>query len=267
MSEMLSFHLPDSFIEAYEQREPDWGFPIGAGQSLAELIYVDKYSALQEDGTKERWFETCRRCVEGYYSILKDHCKGNRTPWNDFKAMASAKDAYDRMYHFKWLPPGRGLQHMGRPIVHEEGHSSALQNCAFLSTSKLSAHSVEEAILPFTRMMEMSMWGVGVGYDLKGEGNLTLHEPNRDKVEVFVVPDSREGWAESVGKLLESFFFKNRPVVDFDYSEVRPAGSQLKRFGGGPAAPVPWLPCMSLCAVSLTSVKVNSLHPETFLTS
>ena len=239
MSDMLSFHLPDSFIEGYADKKPNWGFPIGAGDSLAELIYVDKYSALKEDGTKEQWHETVRRCVEGYYSILKDHCRRNRTPWNDFKALSSAKDAYDRMWNFKWLPPGRGLQHMGRPIVHEEGHSSALQNCAFLSTSKLSSHSVEEATLPFTRMMEMSMWGVGVGYDLKGEGNLTLHEPNPDKTEIFVVPDHREGWAESVGKLLESYFFKNRATVEFDYSEVRPAGAALKRFGGRASGPGP----------------------------
>lgn len=562
MSDMLSFRLPDSFVEGYAEQTPDWGFPIGGGQYLSELIYVDKYSALKEDGTKERWHETVRRCIEGYYSILKDHCRRNRTPWNDFKALSSAKDAYDRMWHFKWLPPGRGLQHMGRPIVHEEGHSSALQNplhedtkvltregwkrlgdlegtvaevltsshlyaressesknftskwvkaevsmieyqpsvkieyrttlgevksivasrnhrwftknahhhnwkrvtseelveggflptvrphknylpslvgmqhgfffgdgsrttgeleqfgssvavlshlfghhmkyrdrcgwvgqlplewghipsggyaedqrymygflagyfaadgcvdeqghmslssariselldvkqifldlgievtepkltstssnyaeerelwtmrinrfdvtqeffllqhhrerwlastygksrtkkyariisvedagiqpvlcatvpeyeqfvtedfvltsnCAFLSTAKLSAHSAEEATLPFTRMMEMSMWGVGVGYDLKGEGNLTLHEPNPDKVEVFVVPDHREGWAESVGKLLESYFFKNRPTLEFDYSEVRPAGASLKRFGGRASGPGP----------------------------
>jgi ribonucleotide reductase alpha subunit len=239
MSDMLSFHLPDSFIEGYADKNPNWGFPIGAGDSLAELIYVDKYSALKEDGTKEQWHETVRRCVEGYYSILKDHCRRNRTPWNDFKALSSAKDAYDRMWNFKWLPPGRGLQHMGRPIVHEEGHSSALQNCSFLSTSKLSSHSAEEATLPFTRMMEQSMWGVGVGYDLKGEGNLTLHEPNPDKTEVFVVPDNREGWAESVGKLLESYFFKNRATVKFDYSEVRPAGAALKRFGGRASGPGP----------------------------
>lgn len=239
MPDYLSFHLPDSFVETYAERTPNWGFPIGGNQYLSELIYVDKYSALKEDGTKERWHETVRRCVEGYYSILKDHCKRNRTPWNDFKALASAKDAYDRMWNFKWLPPGRGLQHMGRPIVHEEGHSSALQNCAFLSTAKLSTHSVEEAILPFTRMMEMSMWGVGVGYDLKGEGNITLNSPNPDKTEVFVVPDHREGWAESVGKLLESYFFKNRPSVEFDYSQVRPAGTPLKRFGGRASGPGP----------------------------
>jgi|JI10StandDraft_1071094.scaffolds.fasta_scaffold11810_13 ribonucleoside-triphosphate reductase (thioredoxin) len=165
MEDFLSFKLPDTFIEEYVTKQPDWAFPINNNKKnplfLSELIYVDKYSALKEDGTKEHWYETCRRCVEGYYSILKDHCKQNRTPWNDFKALASAKDAYERMFTFKWLPPGRGLQHMGRPIVHVEQNSASLQNCAFISTDKLSNHSVAEATLPFVRMMEMSMWGIG----------------------------------------------------------------------------------------------------------
>jgi adenosylcobalamin-dependent ribonucleoside-triphosphate reductase len=239
MSELLSFRLPDSFIEEYANRTPDWGFPIGGGDSLAELIYVDKYSALKEDGTKERWHETVRRCIEGYHSILKDHCKRNRTPWNDFKAMASAKDSYDRMWNFKWLPPGRGLQHMGRSIIHDEGISNALQNCSFISTAKLSNHSALEAIGPFVKVMEQSMWGIGCGYDTKGAGKLTLCEPLVDKVETFIVPDTREGWAVSVGKLLQSFFFKNRPVVEFDYSEIRAAGAPLKRFGGRASGPEP----------------------------
>lgn len=243
MSDFLSFTLPDSFVDQYKRRKPAWGYPIGNGYFLSELIYVDKYSALKSDGTKERWYETCRRCVEGYFSILKDACKSNRTPWNDFKALSSAKDAYDRMFQFKWLPPGRGLQHMGREIVHVEQNSASLQNCGFLSTEKLSTHSVEEATLPFVRMMEMSMWGIGVGYDLKGEGNLTLNQPNPDKVNIYVVEDTREGWAASIGVLLESFFFKNRGTVEFDYSNIRPAGAPLKRFGGRASGPEPLRTC------------------------
>lgn len=239
MSDFLSFHLPETFVAEYEKREPEWSFPIGGGNYLSELIYVDKYAALREDGTKEKWYETCQRCIEGMYSILKDTCKRNRTPWNDMKATASAKDAYDRMFSFKWLPPGRGLQHMGRAIVHENGgDSSVLQNCSFVSTEKLSLHSVREATLPFSLMMEMSMLGVGTGFSVDGAGNLELQNPTGEP-ETFVVPDSREGWAESVVVQLESFLFKNRSPVEFDYSEVRPLGSPLKKFGGRASGPGP----------------------------
>ena len=113
MSDFLSFKLPDAFVAEYHDREINWGFDIGHGNSLGELTFITKYSRRLEDGSKERWWDTCRRCVEGYYSILKDHCKHNQTPWNEQKAMASAKKAFERMFTFKWLPPGRGLWMMG----------------------------------------------------------------------------------------------------------------------------------------------------------
>jgi len=172
------------------------------------------------------------------YSILKDHCAENRTPWNEMKAQAAARDAYDRLFTFKWTPPGRGLWMMGTPFVHEKKNSAALQNCAFVSTGKLSTHSVREATLPFIRLMEMSMLGVGVGFDTKGAGSLEIHKPS-DEVETFQIEDSREGWYESLGKQLESYFFKNRATVEFDYSLVRPAGEPIRGFGGVASGPAP----------------------------
>ncbi len=244
MSDFLSFQLTDDFIEPYSALKPDWGFPIGGDNFLSELVYVNKYSALKDDGSKEQWYETCRRCVEGMYSILKDHCKKNKTPWNDLKAQKSARDAYDRMFHFKWTPPGRGLQHMGREAIHSRQDSSFLQNCAFLTTAKLSAHSVWEATGPFTRMMEMSMCGIGVGFDTRGANNLALHEPSLEKKDIFIVEDSREGWAEAIGVLLESYFFKNRNYVEFDYTQIRPSGALLKSFGGRASGPQPLIDCI-----------------------
>lgn len=126
---MLSFSLTDSFIEQYRNKEVNWGYPLGKGNSLGEITYITKYSRRKDDGSKEQWYETCRRCIEGMYSILKDHCKDHRTPWNAIKANKSAQEAYDRMFNFKWTPPGRGLWMMGTPFVHEQKNSAALQNC------------------------------------------------------------------------------------------------------------------------------------------
>jgi len=238
MSDFLSFHLSDSFIADYENKEVDWGFDIGAGNSLSELTFLTKYSRKKADGTKEKWYEVCRRCIEGMYSILKDHCAHQRTPWNEFKAQKAAQDAFDRMFNFKWTPPGRGMWAMGTEYVHLNQSNSSLNNCAFISTEKLSTHSAYEATMPFSRLMEMSMNGVGVGFDTNGAGKLTIWEPTGDPVK-FVVPDTREGWSESVAVQLESFFFKNRQPVEFDYSEVRPAGALLKSFGGTASGPGP----------------------------
>jgi ribonucleoside-triphosphate reductase len=239
MTDYLSFRLPEHYLEEYKTKPVKWGFEIGGGNSLSELTFIAKYSRKKEDGSKEQWWECCRRSIEGMYSILKDWCKQNRTPWNEFKAQKSAQEAFSMMFDFKWTPPGRGLANMGTEMVHREQNNASLNNCAAISTEKLSAHSAYAATMPFTRLMEMSMHGVGVGFDTRGAGKLTIHEPNTNEVQTFVVPDTREGWAESVGVLLESYFFKNRSAVEMDYSIVRPAGSPLKRFGGHASGPEP----------------------------
>lgn len=234
----LSFRLPEEFIDGYRQREVPWGFPIGSGNSLGELTYLTKYSRRKEDGSKERWWETCRRVIEGMFSIQKDWCKNSRLPWNERKAQASAHDAFERLFVGKWTPPGRGLWMMGTEFVNGQGNSAALQNCSFLSTESISSRSVYEATWPFVRLMEMSMLGVGVGFDTKGAGKLEIHRPI-EEVEVYTIPDSREGWYDSVGKLLESYFFANRPTLEFDYSQIRPAGTPINGFGGIAAGPGP----------------------------
>lgn len=234
MPDHLSFSLSDSFTKPYQRREVRWGFQVGAGNSLGELAYLTNYSRRKENGRKEQWWETCRRVVEGYYSILKDHCQKNRTPWNTQKANRSAEDAYERMFTFKWLPPGRGIWMMGTPFVFEHG-SAALQNCAFVSTQHLSSRNPTQ---PFVRLMEMSMLGIGVGFDVRGAGKIQINAPLRDFY-THVIPDSREGWAESVNLLLRSYFVVNQGVVQFDYSLIRDAGIPIKGFGGTAAGPEP----------------------------
>lgn len=237
-SDYLSFHLSPTFLDDYKSRTPEWGFPIGGGNTLGELTFLVKYARRKEDGTKERWHETCQRVIEGMFSVLKDHCAGNRTPWNEQRAQRAAQDAYERMFSFKWLPPGRGIWMMGTEFVNGRKNSAPLQNCAFVSTEKISVHSKAEATLPFMRLMEMSMLGVGVGFDTKGADKITIHEPDHDRKEFRVIEDTREGWYESVGDLLWSYF-NGGPWYVFDYGQIRRAGELIQGFGGVAAGPEP----------------------------
>jgi adenosylcobalamin-dependent ribonucleoside-triphosphate reductase len=234
----LSFRLPEEFVKDYKRKTVPWGFPIGSGNSLGELTFLTKYSRRKADGGKERWWETCRRVIEGMFSIQKDWCKTNRLPWNERKAQVTAQDAYDRLFNGKWTPPGRGLWMMGTEFVNGQKNSAALQNCSFISTENISSRSVHDAIWPFVRLMEMSMLGVGVGFDTKGAGKLEIHEPLED-TKTVIIPDSREGWCDSVAVLLESYFFANRNNLEFDYSNIRPSGEPIKGFGGVAAGPGP----------------------------
>ena len=170
------------------------------------------------------------------YSLQKDHCKKNRLPWNDLKAQASAKEAYDRLFNLKWTPPGRGLWMMGTEIVNVQKNSAALQNCAFVSTSEMTKINPAK---PFAFLMEASMLGVGVGFDDKGaDKDFTIYESDKPTV-TEIIPDDREGWAESTQLLVNSYLKPDQNPVDFDYSLIRPLGSPIKTFGGTASGPAP----------------------------
>lgn len=233
----LSFRLPDEFVARYAKKQPNWGFPIGGGNTLGEINWLTKYSQRKADGSKERYYEGCRRVIEGMYSIQKDYCVEHlRTRWNEEQAQTSAQEAFDRLFNFKWTPPGRGFWKMGTFMVNGKKSSSTLQNCGFISSKDI--HNASSPGHTFSRLMEMSMLGVGVGFDTRGAGKISLHQPRTSK-RVWVITDSREGWAESVELLLNSYLRPNQVEVNFDYSEIRQAGAPIVGFGGKAAGPKP----------------------------
>ena len=136
----FSFKLLPDFLDKYKEVEPPFGFRDAGQNSLGEITFVRTYSRVKQDGTKERWWEVCERVINGVYSIQKDHAKANRLPWNDNKAQASAKEAFERMFDLKWTPPGRGLWTTGTDLIHERGIVAGLYNCSFISTSDMSHH-------------------------------------------------------------------------------------------------------------------------------
>lgn len=233
---MFSFTLPRVFTDAYRTRPVDWGFPDAAGNALGEITFIRTYSRLKSDGTKETWAEVCERVVNGMFSIQKDWAHANRLPWSDDQALESAKECFERMFTFKWLPPGRGLWMMGTDYVMRNRNSAALNNCSFVSTGDFDVSASE----PFTFLMEASMLGIGVGLDTAlASRNVRVHTPDPTRVETYVIPDSREGWVESVGRLLDSYLLPKQPTWAFDYSLIRAAGEPIRGFGGTSAGPEP----------------------------
>ena len=55
-------------------------------------------------------------------------------------------------------------------------------------------------------------------------------DTTRDE-QVYEIPDTREGWVESLKLLLESYFHGQAPM-EFDYSKIRPEGDPISGFGG-----------------------------------
>jgi adenosylcobalamin-dependent ribonucleoside-triphosphate reductase len=218
------FTLSPTFVADYADRKPPFGF-----NGLGELVYLRTYSRFKADGTQEQWHETVQRVVEGCYNMQRRWITQHNLGWSDRKAQRSAQEMYDRIWNMKFLPPGRGLWAMGTALTDEKDLAAALNNCAFVSTDNLAKDLAE----PFVFLMDASMLGIGVGFDTKGAGSLTIRRPSLDNgVAVFTIPDTREGWVESVEKLLLSYFVAGSQIAGFDYSLIRPAGSPIKGFGG-----------------------------------
>jgi len=214
--------LQPAFLERYRNRTPDWG-PLGL---VTFLIY---YSRVKETGLKEDWVDACARVVQGVYDIQKWHCETTDRPFNNEKAIRDAHVMFDLIYHFKFTPPGRGLWAMGTNAMWQHG-AGVLLNCAFLSTKHLTTK-------PFKLLMHLSMLGVGCGFDVLGAGSRVIQRPALGEVP-HVIPDTREGWVESMDALLSSYLY-GTPRPMFDYRPIRKKGTRLKTFGGVASGPAP----------------------------
>ena len=221
----FTFALSKSFLSRYERRSPGFGF-----NGLGEIVYRRSYARVTESGEQETWAKTVERVVNGTFRMLE------RTVGLEDSSKLHAEVMYDLIFNFKFLPPGRGLWAMGSPLTESKGLYTALNNCAFVSTQDISPF---HATRPFTFLMDASMLGVGVGFDTKGAGKITIHKPRNEETRKYTIPDSREGWVESLGQLLNSYFQPDLPRVVFDYSEIRPAGRPLQTFGGIASGPAP----------------------------
>jgi len=224
--EIISFKLDEGFMNDFKGKQPDWG-PLG------HITYKRTYSRfIEKEGRKEEFWETIRRVVEGCYSIQKEHCIKLSLPWSDSKAQRSAQKMYNKIWNFKFLPPGRGLWMMGTEFIARHG-SMSLNNCGFASTEDIDVKYSKA----FEFVMDALMLGVGVGFDTKGAGKITIKKP-KDELLTFQLPDSREGWVESLKIVLDAFFL-GKPVPEFDFSLIRPAGAPIRGFGGIASGPAP----------------------------
>lgn len=218
-----TFTLEKDFISHYQGKSPNW-------DNLAYFTYKRTYARVK-NGSREEFWETVRRVVEGCFAIQKAHCKKLKLPWSYEKAQKSAQKMYKKIWNFKFTPPGRGLWIMGTDHMWKNG-SAALNNCGFVSTEDIHIKGAEA----FCFMMDSLMLGVGVGFDTLGAGKIIIKEPQQQMR--FTIPDSREGWVEALRLLLEAYFFGHRKPI-LDYSAIRPAGERIKGFGGISSGPDP----------------------------
>lgn len=250
----LTFQLDPEWVHEFEHTPVEFGW----GGMVGEVTFRRTYSSItnpKTDGRPEEWVDVVERVHNGLFSIMKNWCIEQGIPWDESKAQRDAMESFELMFNMLWTPPGRGLGNLGLPIIHDRGMVEAMQNCAFVSTKNLPV----DLASPFGWAMEMSMLGVGVGFDTRGAGTARVFHPDTSGGElVHVVEDSRQGWRAGIEARINSFLKPNQPSVKLDVSQIRPKGAIISSFGKPASGPDPLLEadrriCQLLTARSLKS--------------
>lgn len=109
-------------------------------------------------------------------------------------------------------------------------------NCAFLSTgTSFSPDFARTAGI----LMDLSMLGVGVGFDTLGAGDHEVYKPMQGS-DIHVIEDSREGWIAATERCIRAYLDPVETMpLQWDYSAIRPAGAPIRGFGGVAAGHAP----------------------------
>ncbi|WP_405665462.1 ribonucleoside-triphosphate reductase, adenosylcobalamin-dependent [Streptomyces sp. NBC_00055] len=242
-----------------------------------ELVYNRTYSRTLADGSKETWPDTVRRVASGNLALVHGP---DMESWPQ-----EAKAEYDELVAFMdvfaIIPAGRHLWATG-----VKGRQY-LFNCHVAPWGdKLSRH------FEFTFMRLMEGGGVGGNYsskylrpfgaprreldvhvvcdpmhqdydEMKAAGLLSA-EYDSDWAGAFEVEDSREGWADALVDLIDTFMsdgeVKHKARV-YDVSRVRCKGSRLKTFGGTASGPGPFARMLQEVGRILSASKTEHITP------
>ena len=106
------FKLSKGFVDEYRKRKVAFGF-----NGLGEIAYLRTYSRKMDDGRNEHWVDTVERIVNGWFNMQKEFKEGK---FDHDMSMILAMRMFDKIFNFKFLPPGRGLWAMGSKITEEK---------------------------------------------------------------------------------------------------------------------------------------------------
>jgi ribonucleoside-diphosphate reductase alpha chain len=186
--------------------------------SLAELVYYRTYAKwIPEQDRRETWIET----VDRYVDFMRDNINGKLTD-------AEYKEIREAILNQEALPSMRLLQFAGKAARKT---NVCAYNCSFIAPRTFQ---------DFAEIMYISMCGTGVGWSVESENIQALpqiQKQNGKKAATYVIPDSKEGWADAFALGMKTWF--EGGDINFDYSLIRPAGARLKTMGGKSSGPEP----------------------------
>jgi ribonucleoside-triphosphate reductase len=217
------FFISDDHANQYADKMPPWGF-----NGLGYVTYKRTYARPIFEGDTdviertEEWHETIQRVVNGAQGI------GAQLTQDE------AERLYDYLFNLKGSVAGRMLWQLGTPNNQRLGGDS-LVNCWFVDVQKPT---------DFSWAVERLMLGGGVGFSCDKPERIGVvrsawvsHQDANDSD--FIVPDTREGWAELIRKVFECYLGDDDNPHWMTYAThlIRPAGVPIKTFGGTASGP------------------------------
>ena len=183
---------------------------------LGEFVYLRSYSRwIELEGRRETWIET----VDRYIDFMRENL-GDKLTKKEYEEVREA------ILKQEVMPSMRMMQFSG-PAARK--CNTCAYNCTFTAPTKLE---------DFAEIMYLSMQGCGVGFAVESQNIEQLPQIQKQtgkKEKTFVIPDSKEGWCDAVTHGLKTWYAGKD--VDFDFSQIRPAGARLKMMGGKASGP------------------------------
>ena len=182
-----------------------------------QYIHKSRYARfLPEKNRREHWHETVQRYVDYIFDKVKV---------DDEKLK---KEVFNAIHNLEVMPSMRSLMTAGKALDRD---NVAGYNCSYLPIDDPKA---------FDEAMCILMNGTGVGFSVERQYVNKLPEiPDQlfDSDTKITVRDSKEGWSKALRMLISLLYAGEIPK--WDLTNLRPAGSPLKTFGGRSSGPEP----------------------------
>lgn len=213
---------------------------------VGEYVFLSKYSQTH-DGKKETWQEAVNRVMDMH---LKRY-SGRVKPEDEAEFSKMFAHAYSLYSEQRVLGAQRALQYGGELMMEKHAR---FYNCSSTYVDRVRV---------FEEIMYLLLCGAGTGYSVQHIHTDKLPVPkgfdNSKQAEKFLIPDTIEGWAEAVGKMMTAYYYGGADI-EFDYSVIRPKGAYIR--GGFKApGPDPLRQAIEKCHHIITRIKGRKLRP------
>ncbi|MEK7609718.1 MAG: ATP cone domain-containing protein [Patescibacteria group bacterium] len=186
--------------------------------ALGEFVYYRSYSRwIDQENRRETFIET----VDRYMSFMKENL-GSKLKESEYKEIREA------ILNQQAMPSMRLFQFSGKAA---RVTNVCAYNCSFIAP---------ESFQDLAEIMYISMCGTGAGWAVESvnvEKFPQIMMQNGDKIKKHLIPDHKEGWADSLTIGMKAWALGKD--IEFDYSAIRPEGTRLKTMGGKASGPAP----------------------------